>query len=254
MSQLRNRSTRSLWDPNYTDQSWINNKVYLIPRLKGWVNQYYPGLQIGVTEYNWGAEPYINGATTQADILGIFGREGLDLATRWTTPEANTPTFKAMKLYRNYDGSKSTFGDISVSDAVPDPDSLSSFAAIRSSDGAMTVMIVNKSLANSPLVNVNIANFAATGLAQAWQLTSANSITRLSDVSVGGGSLHITVPAQSVTLLIIAAATPTPTPTPTPTATPTPTPMPSPPVIYTEQNSQRALALDSRPRPISSDR
>ena len=57
-----------------------------------------------ITEYNWGAEGHINGATTQADILGIFGREGLDLATRWTTPDPSTPTYKAMKMYRNYDG------------------------------------------------------------------------------------------------------------------------------------------------------
>ena len=40
---------------------------------------YYPGTQIGITEYNWGAEDHINGATAQADVLGIFGREGLDL-------------------------------------------------------------------------------------------------------------------------------------------------------------------------------
>ena len=61
-----------------------NNILMLIPRMKGWVASYYPGTKIGITEYNWGAEGYINGATAQADILGIFGREGLDLATRWT--------------------------------------------------------------------------------------------------------------------------------------------------------------------------
>src|SRR5262249_18729735 len=44
MQLLRNRSTRSLWDPNYVDQSWINSKVDLIPRLQGWVSQYDPGL------------------------------------------------------------------------------------------------------------------------------------------------------------------------------------------------------------------
>jgi hypothetical protein len=144
MSNLRNRSTRSLWDPNYTDASWVNSKVQLIPRLRNWVNANYPGLQVGITEYNWGAEAFINGATTQADVLGIFGREGLDIATRWTTPDASTPTYKAIKMYRNYDGTKSTFGDTSVSDVVLDPDNLSSFAAVRSSDGALTVMIINK--------------------------------------------------------------------------------------------------------------
>jgi beta-glucanase (GH16 family) len=218
MSNLRNRSTRSLWDPNYTDQSWINNKVFLIPRLRNWVNTYYPGLQIGITEYNWGAEPSINGATTQADLLGIFGREGLDMATRWTTPDSSTPTYKAIKMYRNYDGAKSTFGDISVLDSVPDPDSLSSFAAVRSMDGSLTVMVINKHLTNNALAAVNFANFSAAGTAQAWQLTSTNSITKLNDISFSGSSLNLSAPAQSITLLVIPAAAPTPTPTPTPAA------------------------------------
>ncbi len=240
MSNLRNRSTRSLWDPNYTDASWVNNKVQLIPRLRNWVNTNYPGLQIGITEYNWGAEGFINGATTQADILGIFGREGLDMATRWTTPDASTPTYKAIKMYRNYDGNKSTFGDIAVSDTAPDPDTLSSFAALRSSDGALTVMIINKHLSNAQLVNVNISNFTAASQAQVWQLTSANSITRLSDISVSGG-FNINVPAQSITLLVLAQGTSSPTPTPSPTLTPSPTF----PVIFTEETSQRLIALES---------
>ena len=105
MQLRRNRSTRSLWDPAYTDETWINDKVQLIPRLRSWVNTYYyPDTPIGITEYNWGAENHINGATTQADIYGIFGREGLDLGARWTTPATTTPTYKAMKMYRNYDG------------------------------------------------------------------------------------------------------------------------------------------------------
>ena len=33
MQQRRNRSTRSLWDPNYVDETWINDRVRLIPRL-----------------------------------------------------------------------------------------------------------------------------------------------------------------------------------------------------------------------------
>ena len=108
--------------------------------------QYYPGTQIGITEYNWGAEGHINGATTQADILGIFGREGLDMAARWTTPAASTPTYKAIKMYRNYDGRRSAFGDTSVAAATPIPDDVSAFAAVRSTDGALTVMVINKVL------------------------------------------------------------------------------------------------------------
>src|SRR5262249_48137680 len=113
--QRRNRSTRSLWDPAYIDESWIAAAVQLVPRLKRWIESYYPGTRIGVTEYSWGADGHINGATAQADILGIFGREGLDMAARWPAPDASTPTYKIFKLYRNYDGLGSAFGDVSVS-------------------------------------------------------------------------------------------------------------------------------------------
>ena len=203
MQLRRNRSTRSLWDPAYVDETWINDKVQLIPRLKNWVTTGYPGTSIGVTEYNWGAENHINGATTQADILGIFGREGLDMAARWTTPAASTPTYKAMKMFRNYDGNKSTFGDTSVAATTPNPDAVSAFAAQRTTDGALTVMVIAKSPSTTAPATINLAHFAHTGVAQAWQLTAANTITRLADVAISGPSFTVTLPAQSVTLFVI---------------------------------------------------
>ncbi len=201
---LRNRSTRSLWDPNYTDESWINDKINLIPRLRAWVNTYYPGTKIGVTEYNWGAEKTMSGATAQADILGIFGREGVDLATRWTTPDTATPTFKAMQMYRNYDGKNSAFGSLGVSDKTPDPDTLSSFASVRRSDGALTVMVINKSLTTPTPISLSVAHFAGT-TANVWQLTGANTITHLPNAALRGGALSTTLPAQSITLFVVPA-------------------------------------------------
>ena len=205
---LRNKSTRSLWDPNYVDQSWIGTQVMLIPRLRGWVNaNYYPGTPIGITEYNWGAEPYINGATTQADILGIFGREGLDLAARWTTPDASTPTYKAIKIYRNYDGNKSTFGDTSVSASGPNPDNVAVFAAQRTADSALTVMVINKYLTGNTPVSLALNNFASNGTAQVYQLTSTNAITRLTDLSFSVSTPAFTAPPQSITLLVFPVGT-----------------------------------------------
>jgi Glycoside hydrolase family 44 len=200
---LRNQSTRVFWDPNYVDPSWINNIIMLIPRMKNWVTNYYPGTKTGITEYNWGAESSINGATAQADILGIFGRENLDLATRWTMPDASTPTYKAIKMYRNYDGNKSTFGDTSIQTTVPNPDNLSAFSAVRTSDGALTLMVINKDLNNATPVVANLANFSAMGTAQRWQLTSGNVITRLTDVSFANSVLKDTVPLQSITLYVL---------------------------------------------------
>ena len=206
MQQRRNRSTRSLWDPSYVDQTWINDKVRLVPRLKEWVATNYPGLRTGITEYSWGAESHINGATTQADILGIFGREGLDLATRWVTPPTSSVTFKSYQMYRNYDGNRSTFGDVSVSATTTlNPDNTAVFAGQRSSDGALTLMVINK-VTSAATASVNLSGFTAGGPAQVYQLTSTNAITHLADVAVNGGTLPVNVPAQSITLYVVPSA------------------------------------------------
>jgi hypothetical protein len=225
MELLRNRSTRSLWDPNYVDESWIastginGGKVNLINQMKNWVSTYYPGTKIGLTEYNWGAEGDMNGATTQADIWGIFGREGLNLADRWTTPATGTPTYLAMKMYRNYDGNNSAFGDRSVSATVGNPDQVDAFGAVRSSDGALTVMVVNKNLFDptqpsaTTQVTVNLSNFVSAGVAQEWQLAAVSpgnqtsaSIMHLADIPFGGTSFTVNVPQESVTLFVLAPA------------------------------------------------
>jgi hypothetical protein len=198
---LRNQSTRVFWDTNYVDPSWIDSIIMLIPRMSNWVATYYPGTKIGVTEYNWGAEASMNGATAQADILGIFGRYCLNLATRWTVPAS--PTYLAMKMYRNYDGNDSTFGDTSVLATGPNPDDLSVFAAERSKDGALTIMIVNKYLTGNTPVAINLTNYTGSGSAQVWQLNSSEVITQLSNLSYTAGLLQTTVPPESVTLLIV---------------------------------------------------
>jgi hypothetical protein len=210
MQLKRNRSTRQLWDTNYVDPTWINNTVKLIPRLKSWVATYYPGTKIGITEYNWGAESHINGATAQADIYGIFGREGLDLATRWTTPNAGTPTFNAMKMFRNYDGNGNGFGDVSVYAGGPNPDYVSTFGSVRSSDNSLVLVVINKQPLANAMTTVTVTNASLGETGQVWQLTAANSIRRMSDVPVSSNSFTQVLPPQSITLLVLPPGNPPP--------------------------------------------
>ncbi len=203
MQLRRNRSTRALWDTNYTDETWINDRVSLIPRMRAWATN-YPGTAIGITEYNWGAEDHMNGATAQADILGIFGREGLDMATRWTAPATNTPVALAFRMYRNYDGTNSAFGETSVLATAPQPDSVAAFAATRDADGALTIMLVNKQPDTNAPVTVALTNFVHAGVARTFQLVT-NTIVRLPDVSILTNQASVILPARSVTLLVIPA-------------------------------------------------
>lgn len=205
---LRLRTTRSLWDATYTDESWIGDpsqairQVRLIPRMRDWVNSYYPGTRLAISEYNFGGLEHINGALTQADALGIFGREGLDLATLWDPPTAAQPGAYAFRMYRNYDGAGGSFGETSVVATSSDQSKLSIYAAKRADD-ALTIMVINKTGAaiTSPLT---INNFSGN-MAEVYRYSGVNlnQIVREADAAVNGGSLNATYPANSITLLVV---------------------------------------------------
>ena len=211
---LRLRSTRSLWDPTYVDESWIGGAgwqsgiVKLIPRMKDWVTANYTGTQLAITEYNWGALDHINGAVAQADVLGIFGREGLDLATLWGPPDTDQPGAYAFRMYRNYDGQHHTFGDVSVRATSPDQDRVSIYAAQRSSDQALTIMLINKSLTQTLTSSIGLTTTATITRAAVYRYSAANlnAIVRQPDQIISGSRFNVTLPAQSITLLVTSPA------------------------------------------------
>ena len=218
LQALRLRSTRLLWDATYAEESWIAEPVYMIPRMRGWIAADYPGTRTAVTEYNWGALDHINGALAQADVLGIFGREGLDLATLWGPPSSGEPGAFAFRMYRNVDGAGSGFGETSVHAASSDQGRLSAYAARRAGDGALTVVVINKT-GGGLTSAVSLAGFAPAGSVQVRRYSAADlgAIVRAADLPQPNGSLVTTFPAGSITLLVIPAGSgPSPTPTPAP--------------------------------------
>jgi uncharacterized protein (TIGR03437 family) len=210
---LRLDSTRVFWDPAYvvTGDYWIkdveNNGIPVaprfIPRLREMVAQNYPGTKMALTEYNWGALDNINGALAQADLLGIFGREGLDAANLWGPPKPTDPGALAFKIYRNYDGIGGTFGETGVQATSADQGKLALYAAVRS-DLNLTLIAVNKT-ADDLSSLVSLANFSPGAAAKVWQYSAAqpSAIVAQPDVPVSGHSIGMVFPANSITLLAI---------------------------------------------------
>ncbi len=232
----RMNGTRVFWDPTYTDSNhpqpnYITDSNYttscsppaqapeLIPMLQNWVKNDYPGTKTAIDEYNFGGLESINGAVVQADILGIFGRQGLDMAAFWPTQQYNTqqPGNYAFGMYRNYDGNNSTFGDtyLYATSAGTSGDAegqLAVYAAQRSSDNTVTIMVINKTY--GPLTStLSINNSTLTSTtAQVYQYSNANinaivPQTAATITPPSGGSststISYTYPAQSITLLVI---------------------------------------------------
>lgn len=207
---LRLRSTRSLWDPTYRDESWISQAnggqpLAWIRTMRAWAARYYPGTKTAITEYNFGGLESINGALAQADVLGIFGREGLDLATLWGPTTSSDPWAYAFRMYRNYDGRGHAFGDTAVKATSSGQGRLAIYAATRSTDGALTVMVINKTSKKISSA-VPVKHFRAKGTAQLWRYSGAHkkAIVRLAAVKLRSGTVKVSYPAASITLIVLA--------------------------------------------------
>ena len=201
--------------------------------LQSWVTKNYPGTKTAIDEYNFGGLESINGAVTQADVLGIFGQYGLDLATLWPTDQYSKqgPANEAFAIYRNYDGAKSAFGDVALASCstttaltaacVPTTAAaadetgqgqLSVYGALRSSDNALTIVVINKTFGalTSGLSLANVGGIATS--ADVYQYSSANPAQIVKQASVNvtppvlpgkPATVSYTFPAQSITLFVI---------------------------------------------------
>ena len=196
---LRVRSVRSLYDPNYRDESWIGTQVDLIPRLKQWIAQQYPGTGLAITEYNWGGERDSSGAVALAEVLGIYGREGVDLATYWTYPPPGSPAGAAFRLYRNYDGKGSTFGDISLS-AKSNKPGVAVYAARHSDRQEVDVVLVNESSDQTATVHLGLP-LAANQVATRFQVAPGSS--EITATTLAGLSAPLSLAPYSVTLVSV---------------------------------------------------
>lgn len=192
--QLRIRAVRSLYDPTYADESWIAQPVDLIPTLKSWVARAYPGTKIAITEYNFGGESDASGAVAEAEVLGIFGRNGVGIANYWTNPGKDSPVAAAFRLYRNYDGHGGKFGDLSIP-VVSTSRQVAAFASKHSDTGEIDVVVANESVTHTGTINLQLIGSGAykaeqfvlrpgTSDVAHENLTSADSTITLEPLSV----------------------------------------------------------------------
>jgi hypothetical protein len=204
---LRLRSTQELWNPDYTSESWIARteagKLALIPRLRDWVATHYPGTKIAITEWNFGSDGTTNGGLTIADALGIFGREGVDMATYWYYPAPGGAGASAFKLYGNYDSCGRHFGDQLLKATSDDEQSLAAYAARDSHSGDITLMLINKLPDRAIDARLRFSNLSARVI-QVYQFNGDHAeIRRLPDLQANGTSLTYRLPQYSATLLVL---------------------------------------------------
>jgi hypothetical protein len=204
--EARIQAPRSLWDPTYTEDSWIaknrNGKpIELIPGIQGQIAKQYPGTKFAITEYNYGGGQRISGALAQADALGIFGRYGLFAASNWGIGPKDTSEMAAFRAYLDFDGKGARFGDRGLKVTGASAAQNSVYASLDSKMvHRLTIVAINKTAAPMPF-SIGVGGFKAGSIrAFAIDETSpaeAHSIA----ASFDSGKAQFSAPAHSVVSL-----------------------------------------------------
>jgi mannan endo-1,4-beta-mannosidase len=224
MVGARLQAPRSLWDPTYVEGSWVSGvtggPIRFLPRLREQIAAHYPGTRIAITEYFFGRAGDISGGIAQADVLGIFGREGVFAATLWpNADESATPyngdgskayayAFGAFNLFLDFDGAGSRFGATGVAATTSDVVTSSVYASL---DGQNRVVIIaiNKNKTGSSTATLNVSDpRSLTRVAGVYRLVDGAPVpvsVPASGVTVrGGNSFSYVMPPLSATAIVLA--------------------------------------------------
>ncbi len=218
MIQARVQGPRSLWDPTYNDGSWVTSvtggPINLIPRLRNQIAAHYPGTKIAITEYYYGRGGDISGGIAQADVLGIFGREGVYAAALWPNAGvwaapyngngslAYAFIFGAFRMFRNYDGAGSAFGDLGLKASTTDVVASSVYAS-RNAAGNVVIVAINKTT-TAKVASISLANVSGVTKARVYVLSGASATpVRGADLTVSSNATSYSMPAMSVSTIVV---------------------------------------------------
>ncbi len=206
----RIQSPRSLWDPTYKENSWIVNDVLRQPmaelrRVQKSIAENYPGTKLALAEYDFGGSHHISGAIAEADALGIFGREGVYLATNWRTMKKDDFVYAGLCAYRDYDGDGGSFGATGLAVTGNADPAQSSLYASRGRRGELVLVAINKTEAALP-ISVKLINGPPMKSAAVYRVDGDHPTPKLVSKSAAPKPVAWELPALSVSTIVLEPA------------------------------------------------
>ena len=206
-ARARMDAPRTLWDSTYTENSWIGeyfSPVALLPWLNASIATNYPGTKLSFSEFDYGGTHQISGAIATADVLGIFGKYHVYMANHWGTVTSFLAS--AYKIYRNYDGKNSEFGDIGVPAVTDNNDSTSVYAARSSIDSSsLDIIAINKSQVTAAIATIAItsSDTYTNGRVFMLQKDTTAIVDRGTVPNITGNSFTYQLPPESITHFVL---------------------------------------------------
>jgi hypothetical protein len=210
VAAARVQAPRSLWDPTYVEDSWITTDygygpIRLLPRTRDRITARYPGTGIALTEWNYGGGGDISGAVASADVLGIFGREGVSLASMWPLNGDERFTYAAFEAFRNYDGAGSGFGDTSMEATTTDVGTASIYASHDAVNPDRVVLVAINKSTSTRTAGIGLTHPSRFTVADVWTVTAAGGpdpVAAPAITAVDTNAFRYSMPPMSVSVIV----------------------------------------------------
>ncbi len=208
----REQAPRSLWDPSYVESSWITDDVLhgpidLLPGLQSKIAADYPGTGLSVSEWDYGGGNEISGAIADADVLGIFGQQGVTDAAYWPLFSNETFSTAAFEAFRNYDGNGGSFGDTSVQATSSDPATATVYASMMAANHDQVVLVAINKATTARTAAVELTAETVFHTAEVYTITSAKAapVAAAGLTTSAQNAFLYTMPAQSISIIVPSA-------------------------------------------------
>ena len=205
------------WDNN-------NQKEYIFKRINDWLDKYFGkdhGITLGITETSLIDEddPMVT-ALTYASFIGTMQDNGVEIFTPWTWGDGMYETVHLFSRYGHPNRVQSTSSNDSL---------VSAYSSISNKGDSLTVIFVNRAEKDAQDIDLNLANFASDGTVKTLTLQNLQGETFIShtsnalkenvvDANPQGGttsaagysinSFKMTLPAKSITAILLTTDTP----------------------------------------------
>ncbi len=189
---------------------WDNsiNKEYIFLRINEWLNKYFGenhGITLGLTETEIKATDVNALSVAYASMLGTFANNGVELFTPWTW---KVGMWETLHLFSRYSQ------EIKVNTTSTLDNTISGYTTVNSTSDSMTIILVNRDLAASRDVTVNIDSFTVSeGRYQTLEISSlpasetfkshTSNALKTGTVNVSENSFTIKLPSLSTTAVIL---------------------------------------------------
>ena len=254
---MRMRLTRELWDESFYIESWLARPAFYLRWARQLIATHAPWLNLSCTEWNYQKDfkdDDVVGAVVSVDAIGVFAREGVDLANKWSSPEpGSVADYALLHFLHNFDGQGGSIAGAAYVKVDTSSDLIGAHGFLSSDGQTVHVLLICRQYEGEVRVEVPVPE--QEGLVSVYRLDAQHVAPSSPELTTPmSGKIVVTMPPSSAALLVAhkkKVGPPPPPPLPAPPAPPSRSPPPPAPPSHSPFPPWQSRFASPPPRPLA---